>query len=106
MNKKILEEIKEAEKKAKHIVENSYTKKELIIQQGKQGVQEMIKDIALKIEQEKEKAVESKLKELEKIKQEIDLKGKKELKKIEKITEKNLNKAIKFVLKKFGEKLK
>ncbi|NQV08800.1 hypothetical protein HQ529_03035 [Candidatus Woesearchaeota archaeon] len=106
MEKKILEEIKEAEKKSKRIVENSHIKKELIIQKGKEKAKEMIKEQETKSEQEKEKEVSSKMKQLEETKQEIIRNGDKEVKKIGSTAEKNISKAVDYVLKKFNEKVR
>ena len=105
MDKKILVEIRRAEQKAKLIVENSYKKKEQVIQEGKQKADEMKKDMALQLEQKREHAIDSKMQELEEKKKHIILKGRGEIRKIEQTAVRNMDKAINFVLKKFEEEI-
>lgn len=101
----VLKDIKNAEEKARKIIDDAQKKREEIISMANHASLKLLNEKKEEIEKGKDKAIEKKAAELEGRKKEILEKGKKEADKAEDRAKPNMKKAHAFVLKKFEEEL-
>lgn len=101
----VLKEIREAEKKAKRIIEDAEKERAEIVSRARHDSLRKINEEQERINNEKDARIKIKAKELEAVKSRIRDKGREEAEKIEKMAKQNMQKTEDFILKKFEEKI-
>lgn len=101
----VLKDIKNAEEKARRMIDDAQKKRDEIISRANHESLRLLNEKKDEIEKGRDRAIEKKAEELEHRRKEILEKGKKEADKAEDRAKPNMKKARAFVLKKFEEEL-